>query len=150
MPLGPAPSGTPAKTLKTRTQHHAQQRQCCRMAIRCIKRTPNQQSNSPTHLAINMTGGRRSASIGSRPPDPCTTSPTYGLNTRRTTRSTFSQNDIEAMTNMVKDSESGKLYLTSKLICNIDQPFTLMHLISVLFQITQMSSATPLLVISAI
>lgn len=97
-----------------------------------------------------MPGDRRSASIGSRPPDHRNTSPTYGLNTRRTTRSAISQNDIESMASNVKDSESGKQYLISKLICNIDQPFTLTHLISVLFQITQMSSTIPLPVTSAI
>lgn len=47
------------------------------------------------------------------------------------------------------DSISGKTFLESKLLSHVDQPFTLEHLISVLFQITQMSSATPAPVIAA-
>lgn len=51
--------------------------------------------------------------------------------------------------NKVKDSISGKTFLESKLLCHVDQPFTLNHLILVLFQITQMSSTTPAPVIAA-
>lgn len=97
-----------------------------------------------------MPGNRRSVSIGAgNAPTPRTNSPTYSLNTRRTTRAPTMQGTIEATPNIVKDIESRKEFLRSKLLCHVDQPFTLTHLISVLFQITQMSSSTPAPVISA-
>jgi len=60
------------------------------------------------------------------------------------------QATIEAMTNTVKNASSGKKFLESKLLCLIDEPFTLTHLISILFQITQMSNSTPVPVVAAI
>jgi hypothetical protein len=48
------------------------------------------------------------------------------------------------------DTESAEKYLTSKLLCQLGQPFTLTHLTSILFHITQMSSATPVPVNAAI
>ncbi|KAG0693365.1 hypothetical protein DFH29DRAFT_881499 [Suillus ampliporus] len=74
------------------------------------------------------------------PPISCTTSPTYGLNTRKTARSPTTQEEIEALPNKVKDAISRKTFLESKLLCHIGQPFT----------ITQMSSSTPVLVVTAI
>lgn len=98
-----------------------------------------------------MPGGRRSTSVGpTTSPISRTTSPTYGLNTRKTARSPVTQETIEALTNRVKDAPSGKTFLESKLLCHVGQPFTVNHLISVLFQITQMSSSTPVPVVAAI
>ncbi|KAG1717354.1 hypothetical protein EDB19DRAFT_2008500 [Suillus lakei] len=97
------------------------------------------------------TSSRRSTSVGpSTSPTSRVASPIYGLNTRRTVRTTTSQESIEQQTNKVKDSLSGKNFLEAKLLCHVDQPFTLNHLISVLFQITQMSSSTPVPVVAAI
>ncbi|KAG2743516.1 hypothetical protein P692DRAFT_20745645, partial [Suillus brevipes Sb2] len=95
------------------------------------------------------TSSRRSISVGRTSPVPRVTSPAYGLNTRRTVRSLATQESIELQVNKVMDSNSGKTFLESKLLCHIDQPFTLEHLISVLFQITQMSNTTPAPVIAA-
>lgn len=54
------------------------------------------------------------------------------------------------MANTVKNTDSGKKYLESKLLCLIDEPFTLTHLISILFQIMQMSGTIPATAIAAI
>ncbi|KAG2747348.1 hypothetical protein P692DRAFT_201867111 [Suillus brevipes Sb2] len=98
-----------------------------------------------------MPGGRRSTSVGpTTSPISHTTSPTYGLNTRKTARTPVTQESIEALTNRVKYAPSGKTFLKSKLLCHVGQPFTVNHLISVLFQITQMSSSTPVPVVMAI
>ncbi|KAG2335916.1 hypothetical protein BDR05DRAFT_953726 [Suillus weaverae] len=71
-----------------------------------------------------MLRGRRSMSMGpTASPASRTTSPTYGLNTRRTARSPIMQEEIEALSNRVKDAPSGKTYLESKLLCHIGQPF---------------------------
>ncbi|KIK40535.1 hypothetical protein CY34DRAFT_87162 [Suillus luteus UH-Slu-Lm8-n1] len=94
---------------------------------------------------------RRSTSVGpNTSPDSHVASSIYGLNTHRTIRTTTSQESIEQQTNKVKDSLSGKNFLEAKLLCHVDQPFTLNHLILVLFQITQISSSTPVPVIAAI
>ncbi|KAG2360603.1 hypothetical protein BDR07DRAFT_1486824 [Suillus spraguei] len=117
--------------------------------------TPPQVDNS-THTQITLItsdkpGARRSTSMGEpTSPDSRTTSLTYGCNTRNTIRSPISQETIEAMPNRVKDAISGKTFLESKLLCHISQPFTANHLVSVLFQITQMSSTTPVPVNAAI
>lgn len=98
-----------------------------------------------------MTGGRRSTSVGANTsPTSRTISPTYGLNTRKTVRSPITQEAIEVMPNRVRDAPSGKTFLESKLLCHIGQPYTVNHLISVLFQITQMSNSTPVPVVAAI
>ncbi|KAG2036494.1 hypothetical protein BDR03DRAFT_1011651 [Suillus americanus] len=83
-------------------------------------------------------------------PASCTSSPTYGLNTRKMMRTTLPQATIEAMANTVKNASSGKKFLELKLLCLINEPFMLTHLISVLFQIMQMASSTPAPVIAAI
>lgn len=94
---------------------------------------------------------RRSTSVGpSTSPTSHVASPIYGLNTRRTVRTTTSQESIKQQTNKVKDSLSGKNFLEAKLLCHINQPFTLNHLILILFQITHMSSSTPVLVVATI
>ncbi|KAG1824333.1 uncharacterized protein BJ212DRAFT_1475637 [Suillus subaureus] len=88
-------------------------------------------------------------SASSTPASP-TSSPTYSLNTRKTTRSTLPQATIEAMPNTVKNTSSGKKFLESKLLSLINEPCTLTHLISILFQISQMSSSTLASVTAAI
>ncbi|KAG2050041.1 hypothetical protein BDR06DRAFT_1011655 [Suillus hirtellus] len=93
----------------------------------------------------------RSMSVGpSTSPTLHVASPIYGLNTHRTVRTTTSQESIEQQANKVKDSLSGKNFLEVKLLCHVNQPFTLNHLISVLFQIMQMSSSTPVPVVATI
>ncbi|KAG2150311.1 uncharacterized protein EDB93DRAFT_1249874 [Suillus bovinus] len=59
------------------------------------------------------------------------------------------QEDIEAMPSIVMNIENAKEYLNKNLLCHIDQPFTLTHLISALFHITQLKSV-PLPAIEAI
>lgn len=98
-----------------------------------------------------MSGPHRSVSVGANSTTSShTTSPTYGLNTCRTTRSNTTQETIEAMPNKVKDSATGKTFLELKLLCHVGQTYTLSHLISVLFQVTQMSSTMPIHVTLAI
>ncbi|KIK34353.1 hypothetical protein CY34DRAFT_50906, partial [Suillus luteus UH-Slu-Lm8-n1] len=65
-------------------------------------------------------------------------------------RAMLSQEAIEALANTVKNADSGRKYLESKLLCLIDGPYTLTHLISILFQITQMSGTIPATVTAAI
>ena len=116
-------------------------------------RCPQQQininpTNKPTTLNHQeMVIGRRSMSTGAGPPTSHAVSPEN--NTRRTRRQT-TREEIEAMPNAVKDIESAEKYLSSKLLCHINEPFTLTHLISCLFHITQISSAIPLPVTTAI
>ncbi|KAG2141817.1 uncharacterized protein EDB93DRAFT_1252501 [Suillus bovinus] len=98
-----------------------------------------------------MPNERRSSSMGDNtPPTSHTTSPTYGLKTRRTVQSPITQEAIEALPNRVKDAPSSKTFLESKLLCHIGQPYTINHLILALFQITQMSNMTPVPVTAAI
>lgn len=100
---------------------------------------------------MSRPGPRRSTSAGAGPASTSrNTSPTYELNTRRTLRSHTTRENIEAMPNIVKDATTGKTFLESKLLCHVDQPLTVSHLISTLFHITQMSSNTPAHVVSAI
>ncbi|KIK47994.1 hypothetical protein CY34DRAFT_72772, partial [Suillus luteus UH-Slu-Lm8-n1] len=49
----------------------------------------------------------------------------------------------------IKNIENAEEYLNKNLLCHIDEPFTLTHLISVMFHITQLKSV-PLLAIEAI
>jgi chaperonin cofactor prefoldin len=58
--------------------------------------------------------------------------------------------DIEAMSNTVMDTATAEAYLSYKLLCHRNEPFTLPHLTSILFHITQMSANIPLPVTSAI
>jgi len=95
-----------------------------------------------------MATGRRSSSNGSSPataPPDASTAPT----TRRTAKTRITQNAIESQQNTVSDTESAKNYLSKNLLCIIDEPFTIPHLISTLFHITQMTNIS-LPVISAI
>ncbi|KAG1731316.1 uncharacterized protein EDB91DRAFT_1085076 [Suillus paluster] len=97
-----------------------------------------------------MSFRHRSISTWPGPPSSHEASPTYGLNTHKTKRTAILQGNIEAMSSIVKDSASGGKYLASTLLCHIGQPYTLTHLISILFQITQMSGNIPLPVVTAI
>ena len=88
-------------------------------------------------------------STGAGPPTSHAASLTPENNTRRTRRQT-TREEIEAMPSAVKDIASAEKYLSSKLLCHLDEPFTLTHLTSCLFHITQISSSIPLPVTTAI
>jgi len=62
----------------------------------------------------------------------------------------LTQESIEALPNVVNSPESAEKFLIKKLLCHEDEPFTLTHLVSTLFHITQISPATPLPVVTAI
>ncbi|OJA15712.1 hypothetical protein AZE42_12979, partial [Rhizopogon vesiculosus] len=97
------------------------------------------------------TSRRRSTSAGTRPPpQPSNITPPPQINTRRTAKSNLTQESIEALTNVVNSPESAEKFLIKKLLCHEDEPFTLTHLVSILFHITQISSATSLPVVTAI
>lgn len=54
------------------------------------------------------------------------------------------------MSNPVMDTATAEAFLSYKLLCHMNEPFTLSHLTSILFHITQMSANIPLPVTSAI
>ncbi|KAG1861096.1 hypothetical protein DFJ58DRAFT_725789 [Suillus subalutaceus] len=97
-----------------------------------------------------MPPGKPSFGSGTGPPKPTSPSTTTGPNTCKTTQTTTSLEDIIATPSNVMDTDSTKNFLTSKMLCQEGQPYTLTHLVSILFYITQMSSATPVPVITAI
>ncbi|KAG1804412.1 uncharacterized protein BJ212DRAFT_1590997 [Suillus subaureus] len=69
--------------------------------------------------------------------------------THQTRRSNLSQEDIEVLPSTIKNIENAEEYLNKNLLCHVDEPFTLTHLISVLFHITQLKSI-PLPAVEAI
>ncbi|KAG2757194.1 hypothetical protein P692DRAFT_20712614, partial [Suillus brevipes Sb2] len=69
--------------------------------------------------------------------------------TRQTRRSNLSQEDIEVLPSTIKNIENAEEYLNKNLLCHVDEPFTLTHLISVMFHITQLKSI-PLPAVEAI
>ncbi|KAG1818630.1 uncharacterized protein BJ212DRAFT_1479630 [Suillus subaureus] len=87
---------------------------------------------------------------GNGPPNLCPLMLSVGPNTCHTTQNPTATEDIKAMLNSVMDAMSTEAFLTSKLLCHRDQSFTLSHLTSILFHITQMSTGTPLPVIIVI
>ncbi|KAG2355662.1 hypothetical protein BDR07DRAFT_1490529 [Suillus spraguei] len=93
-----------------------------------------------------MPPGKTTAGAGTGPPKThpptLTTTPPNAPNTRKTTRNPTSAEDIMALPNDVMDTTSAEKFLTSKLLCLEGQPFTLTHLSSILFHITQMSTTT--------
>jgi len=93
---------------------------------------------------------RRSTSASTGPSQPPNASTPPQINTRRTTKSNITQDSIEALPNTVNNIESAEKFLIKKLLCHEDEPFTLNHLVSILFHITQISPSTPLPVITAI
>lgn len=97
-----------------------------------------------------MPPGKTNTTAGTGPPKTHSPTPTNAPNTRRTTRNPITTDDILALPNDVMDTTDAEKFLTSKLLCLENQPFTAAHLSSILFHITQMSSATPTPVIAAI
>lgn len=93
--------------------------------------------------------GRRSTSVGPRGPNFSMTSPTQGATTRCSAKQALSQNDIEKLPSIVMDPISTEQYLSLNLLCHLDELFTLIHLISTLFHITQLPK-TSLPVVTAI
>lgn len=83
------------------------------------------------------------------PPDSRTSSPTTGPHTRRNARRP-TQEEIETLPNKVMDTKSAECYLQDKLLSIQNQPFTLTHITSILFHITQMTTGIPLPVTTAI
>jgi hypothetical protein len=97
-----------------------------------------------------MPPGKSNTTTGTGPPKTHSPTPTNAPNTRCTTRNPSTTDDILALPNDVMDTTDAEKFLASKLLCLEDQPFTAAHLSSILFHITQMSSATPSPVIAAI
>ncbi|KAG2071040.1 hypothetical protein BDR04DRAFT_1154845 [Suillus decipiens] len=65
-------------------------------------------------------------------------------------KSPLPQEDIETLSGAVMNSKSAEKYLVSVLLCQADEPLTLLHLVGILFQITQMVKPIPLSVTNAI
>ncbi|KAG2335760.1 hypothetical protein BDR05DRAFT_1006478 [Suillus weaverae] len=63
--------------------------------------------------------------------------PGAGPNTHNTTRNPTSTASIELITNTIMDTASAESYLITKMLCQKDQPYSLTHLSSILFHITQ-------------
>lgn len=97
-----------------------------------------------------MPPGKPGTITGTGPPKANTPPPTGGPNTRRTIRTQSTTEEIIAMPNNVMDTDSAEKFLSSKLLCQEGQPYSLTHLVSILFHITQMSATTPIPIISAI
>ncbi|KAG1781473.1 hypothetical protein EV702DRAFT_1192966 [Suillus placidus] len=76
--------------------------------------------------------------------------PGVGPDTRNTTRNPTSTANIELLTSTVMDTMSAESYLVTKMLCQKDQPYSLTHLLSILFHITQMTASIPLPVTTAI
>lgn len=97
-----------------------------------------------------MPPGKPNVTAGTGPPKANTPPPIGGPNTRRTIRTQPTAEEIIATPNNVMDTDSAEKFLSSKLLCQEGQPYSLTHLVSILFHITQMSATTPLPVVSAI
>ncbi|KAG1809790.1 uncharacterized protein HD556DRAFT_1302221 [Suillus plorans] len=97
-----------------------------------------------------MPTGRQAPGSGTGPPKSNSPIPSNGPNTRRTTRTNISLEEIIATPSNVMDTDSAEKFLASKLLCHEGQPYTLTHLVSILFHITQMSAVTPVPVTAAI
>ncbi|KAG2046669.1 hypothetical protein BDR06DRAFT_977303 [Suillus hirtellus] len=67
-----------------------------------------------------------------------------------TAKKPLPQEDIEAIMSAMRDYDSAEQYLASALLCQANKPLTLLHLVGILFQITQMVKTTPCPVINAI
>ncbi|KAG1724449.1 uncharacterized protein EDB91DRAFT_1255226 [Suillus paluster] len=76
------------------------------------------------------------------------TPPATSITTRQSSRPTLTQEEIKITPSTVMDIDSAKDYLTKNLLCHVDQPFTLIHLTSVLFHATQLKGV-PLPIASA-
>ncbi|KAG2068760.1 hypothetical protein BDR04DRAFT_1157432 [Suillus decipiens] len=97
-----------------------------------------------------MAPSRSPPGKGTGPPRATTPTQHSGPNTCKTIHTPTSLEEIIATPSSVMDTESAEKYLMSKLLCQMGQSFMLTHLTSILFHITQMSSATPALVNAAI
>ncbi|KAG2047763.1 hypothetical protein BDR06DRAFT_963504 [Suillus hirtellus] len=97
-----------------------------------------------------MPTGRQTPGSGRGPPKSNSLIPSNGPNTWRTTRTNISLEEIIATPNNIMDTDSAEKFLASKLLYHGGQPYTLTHLISILFHITQMSSVTLVPVTAAI
>ncbi|KAG2744744.1 hypothetical protein P692DRAFT_20744161, partial [Suillus brevipes Sb2] len=75
--------------------------------------------------------------------------PSTGITTRQSKKSTLTQEEIEVTPSTVMNIENAEDYLNKNLLCHSDQPFSITHIISVLFHITQLK-AIPLPAIEAI
>jgi hypothetical protein len=78
-----------------------------------------------------------------------TSPPPTGIPTRQSKKSMLTQEDIEVIASTVMNIENAEDYLNKNLLCHSDQPFSITHIISVLFHITQLK-AIPLPAIEAI
>ncbi|KAG1817348.1 hypothetical protein EV424DRAFT_1540554 [Suillus variegatus] len=90
-----------------------------------------------------------STGTGASQPKAHSLTPSNGPNTCRTIRNPTTVEEIEVLQSCVTDTESAEKFLTAKLLCQEGQPYSLAHLSTVLFHITQMSMVTPLLVNTA-
>ncbi|KAG1880141.1 hypothetical protein F4604DRAFT_1679248 [Suillus subluteus] len=97
-----------------------------------------------------MPPGKSALGTGVGPPKTHSPTPANAPNTRKTTCNPTTVGDIMAMPNDIMDTADAEKFLNSKLLCIDGQPFTLPHLSSILFHITQMSNATPAPVTAAI
>lgn len=97
-----------------------------------------------------MPQNKQGVGPGNDPPNPRPPTPNVGPNTRHTTRHPTSSADIEAMSNTVMNTATAEAFLSYKLLCHKNEPYTLSHLTSILFHITQMSANMPVPVTSAI
>ncbi|KAG0700623.1 hypothetical protein DFH29DRAFT_1000959 [Suillus ampliporus] len=66
------------------------------------------------------------------------TPPATGITTRRSSRATLTQEEIEKIPNTVTNIDTAEDYLSKNLLCHVGKPYTLTHLISVLFHATQL------------
>ncbi|KAG1860100.1 hypothetical protein F4604DRAFT_1684477 [Suillus subluteus] len=99
-------------------------------------------------LMTNMPPGKTTPGTG--PPKSNSPTQTTAPSTRKTVRSQTTVEEIMAIRSTVMDTESAEAYLESKLLCQVGQPYTLSHLSTILFHITQMSTVTPVPVNAAI
>ncbi|KAG2050326.1 hypothetical protein BDR06DRAFT_1011314 [Suillus hirtellus] len=65
-------------------------------------------------------------------------------------RNQMLQDDIEALPGAVMGLDSAEKYLTSVLLRQADEPLSLLHLVGILFQVTQIAKLIPLAITNAI
>ncbi|KAG2130977.1 uncharacterized protein EDB93DRAFT_1255633 [Suillus bovinus] len=87
---------------------------------------------------------RCSSTTGASQPKAPSPTPPNDPNTRRTIRNPTTSKEIEALQSCIMDTECAEKFLSAKLLCQEGQPYSLAHLTTILFHITQMSVVTPL------
>ncbi|KIK75539.1 hypothetical protein PAXRUDRAFT_172532 [Paxillus rubicundulus Ve08.2h10] len=93
-------------------------------------------------------GSGKNAAVGPSGPSVSTTpASSQPITTKRTTRSTAQgpmalRADVEMENYAVKDARSGLKYLESKLLCVIGEPINSEHLITTLFNISQLKNVS--------